>query len=439
MATAETERAKITERATDRLFEYLRDLIYNPSKAYLDIAALPDAFTDLGKGLIYYAECVTEVTTLAKALSIGDLDGKMPSRGNDMAAPLKSLQASLKHLTWQTKQVAKGDYRQRVSFMGEFADSFNAMTERLNASRDALLREIEINKKKSEALSLNNNLLESITGNISQWIVVMSRESAEWLYVNRDVGAVLSDPGSEPELRNWLSEKIHEAPDDMSMRTDELELRGEGAPQYFSVVIHPLHWYEHNAAAFVLTDTSSEKRQIHKLETVAYHDPLTKTYNRHYGMELLTEWLTENIRFAICFVDIDNLKYVNDKFGHAEGDTYIIKVVDVLRGFSDDAIICRLGGDEFMMLSRVFDVRGAEEKLEELRTVLVNFGNQQEKFYTHSISYGVVQATVGGRSSASELLGIADEKMYKYKREHKMQRASSSEPPFEGYAAAVAE
>jgi diguanylate cyclase (GGDEF)-like protein len=322
--------------------------------------------------------------------------------------------------------------------MGEFADSFNMMIEQLNESREALLKEIETNRKKSEALSQNNNLLEAITENISQWIVVINKASGEWLYVNRSVDSILSDPGSESELRRWLSERIKEAPEGRTMQNDELELLGDEASQYFSVVIHPLHWYEHEAAAFVFTDVSAEKRQIHKLETVAYHDPLTNTYNRHYGMEILTEWIEGGIAFVICFVDLDNLKFVNDKYGHAEGDAYILKVVDVLRDFSDDATICRLGGDEFMILSRKYKAVEAEEKLEDLRSVLVDYGNSPESSYSQSISYGVVEAHAGGKLSASELLGVADEKMYKYKREHKMQRQSSIMPSFEGQAANLA-
>ncbi|MDR3075968.1 MAG: diguanylate cyclase [Synergistaceae bacterium] len=413
------------------MFEYLKNLIYSPSAAQLDISKLPEEFTNLGKGLVYYAECVSETTNLAKDLSKGELNGKMPSRGNEIASPLKGLQASLKHLTWQTQQVAKGDYKQHVSFMGEFADSFNTMIDQLAARRDALLHEIEINKKKSEALSQNNNLLEAITENISQWIVVISRNSCEWLYVNRDVSTVLTSPKTRPALRQWLCERIGEAPEGRTMQVVELELPGNGATQYFSVAIHPLHWYEHDAAAFVFTDVSDEKHQLRKLETVAYYDPLTKAFNRHYGMELLTKWLTGNIAFIICFVDLDNLKYVNDKFGHAEGDAYILSVVEILRMFSDDAIICRLGGDEFMLLSRSCGVSEAEARLEELRSIMTENNGKPGCLYNHSISYGVVQASENEQLSASALLGIADEKMYKYQREHTMQRGAPPAEPNE--------
>ena len=65
-------------------------------------------------------------------MSVGNFDCALPSPDNEIAASLKSLHASLKHLTWQAQQVAKGDYNQRVDFMGDFSIAFNNMIEQLN-------------------------------------------------------------------------------------------------------------------------------------------------------------------------------------------------------------------------------------------------------------------------------------------------------------------
>ena len=123
------------ERAADILFNYLRDVIYSPVTAALDVEDLPAEFRELGSGLRFFAECVIEAKGVAAALAKGDLAVKMPSSDNEIAAPLKSLHASLRHLTWQTQQVAKGDYQQRVIFMGEFAAAFNTMVQQLEARR----------------------------------------------------------------------------------------------------------------------------------------------------------------------------------------------------------------------------------------------------------------------------------------------------------------
>ena len=117
------------------LFDYLRDVIYSPARAALDVDRLPEDFRDVGEGLKYLAGCVFEAKNLAHALSKGDLDSPLPSPGNEIAAPLKALHASLKHLSWQSQQIAKGDYRQRVQFMGDFAAAFNTMVQQLEERR----------------------------------------------------------------------------------------------------------------------------------------------------------------------------------------------------------------------------------------------------------------------------------------------------------------
>lgn len=115
----------------EKMYNYLRDVIYDPPKAVLPTEELPEGFRDFGNGLRYFAECVMETKTLAQALARGDLTGEIPSSGNEIASPLKSLHASLRHLTWQTQQVAQGDYQQRVKFMGDFAAAFNSMAQQL--------------------------------------------------------------------------------------------------------------------------------------------------------------------------------------------------------------------------------------------------------------------------------------------------------------------
>jgi diguanylate cyclase (GGDEF)-like protein len=412
----------ITDPTSKILFDYLRDVIYNPSHAKLDIEHLPPDFQDFGKGIVFFVECVREITSLAKDLTNGDLSGKMPSRGNEMAAPLKSLHATLKHLTWQTQQVAKGDYKQRVSFMGDFSEAFNTMVMQLEEQRTALLEEIQQSHEKALALTQSNNLFEAITQQISQWIIVMDKENKEWLFVNHTIEDILFDEKCESQLRQLLEFQADYFGDEP--QTIELKLSGDENTQYFGVVIHPLNWYGHKSLAFVLTDISHEKEHLQELENVAYRDTLTKEFNRHYGMDVLNKWLKHGCYFIICFIDMDNLKYVNDKYGHAEGDNYILCVVDILRAFSKDAIICRLGGDEFMLLAQSWSMSAAEERLELLRSRLVSLNDHPESFYNHSMSYGVIEVGPDNTMSASELLSMADEKMYEYKRTHKAQRTT---------------
>ena len=76
----------------------------------------------------------------AMALGEGDLSHELDGIVGPIAGSLKGLQASLRHLTWQTNQIAAGDFTQRVDFMGEFSKAFNSMVERLDTARSELLR-----------------------------------------------------------------------------------------------------------------------------------------------------------------------------------------------------------------------------------------------------------------------------------------------------------
>ena len=129
------ESRNVLKPAADILFDYLRDAIYDPSNALLDLEQLPGEFRDFGKGLQFYNRIVYEMTALAKELAGGNLNCDLPSPSNEIAAPLKMLHASLRHLTWQAQQVANGDYHQRVDFMGDFSEAFNNMIRQLEERR----------------------------------------------------------------------------------------------------------------------------------------------------------------------------------------------------------------------------------------------------------------------------------------------------------------
>ena len=95
-----------------------------------------------------------QLQQFALALANGDLAPELKLKGR-VAGALKSLQANLRHLTWQTQQIAAGDLTQRVRFMGVFAVAFNTMVEHLDRSREALeLHALELAQEHQKAVSL---------------------------------------------------------------------------------------------------------------------------------------------------------------------------------------------------------------------------------------------------------------------------------------------
>ncbi len=109
-------------------------------------------------------EDIKELYEYAIPLSQGNLSIERPKKTNFLASSLKELHSRLLHLTWQAQQIAKGDYAQRVDYMGEFSEAFNKMADMLSDREQSLKNEIE-ERKSVEAIlkEKNDSILESMT------------------------------------------------------------------------------------------------------------------------------------------------------------------------------------------------------------------------------------------------------------------------------------
>ncbi|WP_418665829.1 GGDEF domain-containing protein [Allofournierella sp.] len=161
---------------------------------------------------------------------------------------------------------------------------------------------------------------------------------------------------------------------------------------------------------------AQSEREERKLRSAAYRDALTGTYSRQYALEQLDRLLGQNARFALCFVDLDDLKGVNDRHGHAQGDRYLVAAARELERFCrpEEDVLARFGGDEFLLLLPQTDEAAAAARLEGADRRLAELARSGEAGFAMSISYGV---TCGGPGDAAEaLLAAADERMYRQKR-----------------------
>ena len=97
-----------------------------------------------------------EVLAFVRPLSRGELGVSVPRTQNFLASPFKELHSRLTHLTWQAEQVARGDYSQRVDFMGDFSRAFNFMVEALER------KELQLREKIGELEALNRQKNEFV-------------------------------------------------------------------------------------------------------------------------------------------------------------------------------------------------------------------------------------------------------------------------------------
>ena len=124
----------------EKAVEALTDLLQGKIPEKIDTLNITEEaeyrFATLLNQLFMFVE---EIHEFIAPLSQGELSGiKLPRARNFLGSPFKELHSHLLHLTWQAKQVASGDYSQRVDFMGEFSESFNHMIVALENNEKAL-------------------------------------------------------------------------------------------------------------------------------------------------------------------------------------------------------------------------------------------------------------------------------------------------------------
>ncbi len=170
-----------------------------------------------------------------------------------------------------------------------------------------------------------------------------------------------------------------------------------------------------------LHDISDLKAREAELEELALHDALTRLPNRVALEERLIAAVARcernARRCAVLFVDLDEFKNINDRFGHQYGDRVLSSVADrLLNNVRASDTVARLGGDEFVVL--IDDILTQEAGLEAGRKLLRSldepFVIDGHTFHV-SASIGIAVYPEGG-TTPQELLGMADREMYEVKR-----------------------
>ncbi len=157
-----------------------------------------------------------------------------------------------------------------------------------------------------------------------------------------------------------------------------------------------------------------------ELSRLALYDDLTGLYNRRGFQVLGSQALKMAYRLKknllLFFADLDNLKKINDQFGHQEGDRALVKVAEIFKKtFRNSDITARFGGDEFVAL--VIEDCGQSEATisHRLQGNLADFA-AKERNYLLSFSFGAAECFSSGRASLQKLLDEADHSLYEQKR-----------------------
>lgn len=153
------------------------------------------------------------------------------------------------------------------------------------------------------------------------------------------------------------------------------------------------------------------KRLLLRNTALSLTDALTGAANRRSFAEIISSEINKSARFnrplTLAYLDIDDFKHINDRYGHAAGDALLITVVQtVKKSIRSVDIIARLGGDEFAILLPETGNEQSQIVVGKIRTALS--GAAAENAWPVTLSFGVVTMPGSPGCSSDELINAAD-------------------------------
>jgi diguanylate cyclase (GGDEF)-like protein/PAS domain S-box-containing protein len=317
------------------------------------------------------------------------------------------------------------------------------------------------------AFDIHNDVVLAESLRRSNWLLEQHMRNAPWGVVETDGNLRVTrwSPAAEQLLGYTAGESLGQDCLDRGVPADELPswqevLRriGQGELQS-SVVQRPYQladgrriWSEWTLSALrddsgtmvsllcFVRDISDQVRRHAHLQREAEHDALTGVLSRRaimHRLDVALERRQPSELLAVCFIDLDGFKPVNDSLGHHEGDRLLMQVAQALAAsVRGEDVVGRLGGDEFVVVGILRSESDAGELAEKLVRAVrdASLGSHPHAQVTASV--GVAMVPQHARNNF-ELLQRADDAMYVAKRSGKnrwviCQSTEGAQPQFHG-------
>ena len=172
----------------------------------------------------------------------------------------------------------------------------------------------------------------------------------------------------------------------------------------------------------LINDVTEEELLRRKLEKISFTDELTGVNNRTFYENYVKNVSPDKFPISIISADCDNLKNINDKYGHMVGDEYIRMSVTMMKTIlPESAVICRMGGDEFVVFLEKTDTDTARRFVNVLNEMEDIFKIVDQKL---SVSFGFsTMESYDSDTYLEEYIAKSDADMYKSKKRKKIRRS----------------
>jgi len=307
-----------------------------------------------------------------------------------------------------------------------------------------ITRDITKRKEAEEMIAYEQSLLHALMDNIPDFINFKD-EKNRFVRVNKASG---EDRGIKPE--DFIGETDFDifteeaakkcfADDNRVMKTGKPLINRiekitylNGMERWFSATKVPR--YDEKGKIIgtigITRDITQRKKMEEDLQKLAHFDNLTGSCSRGYGIALLDQQLKlahrKKQKISLAYFDIDGFKDINDTFGHEEGDRVLKEVAKLFKSTLRKVdIICRIGGDEFLLIFPDSSLNDVPLIIERLNKNLEKLNQTLNKPYKIGFSIGISYYDPDHPYSIDELISIADENMYKEKNKKSKQSEDS--------------
>ena len=413
---------------TDAVRVVLDDLLAARTPTRIAESSLPEEALPLVQVTNRLVGFMEELAVFVLPLAHGDLSAPMPSPDNAMAAPFVEMHRRLSRLTWQAGEIARGDYSQRVDFMGDFSQAFNSMVQQLAEREQSLKAEIQRRHDAEETLQRERDLLVAGPVVAFRWdigdegtVQYVSPNISDFGYSAEELlsGRRTYDSMVHPDDLAWVIEESHEkARSGLETWTQEYRLvDAAGETRWIRDYTHAVRSAQGAVTAnegYIIDVTAQKRAEIElrrreeQLRMLSLTDELTGLYNRR-GLYALGEHMMRSAHrhksgMGVVFLDLDGLAAINERFGHSQGDEALRDLADVLKACTRESDVpARAGGDEFVVLVED-DTPAAEALAERIRRRIAAGHAKSQRPYKLEASLGLVYWPAGEEATLQGLI-----------------------------------